>query len=303
MRLQPLEFFVDHELGESLGPLLERLAQERGPTPAERARRCTLAVAGAKGGVGTTLIACELAAALQRLGERVVVVDLNLHGGDVALHFDLAPPHGMAEIAKKGDALDEAFMRSVLATHIGGVRVLAAPTEPESAALIGASHVERALRSLSEQFDWVIVDLPVAWEHVGLRALHASDLILMVATPEVPALTHARRQLELLERFGAPADRVRVVLNRYAAGSGFAEREIREGLGREVDAWLPIDDHAVQTCVNEGKLLHEVQPGGKLPRALEQLTERVFEWAGGTPAPRKSAPTLLARVRHYVAGD
>jgi pilus assembly protein CpaE len=302
MRLHPLEFFVDQESTGALEAVVARLIEGRAPVEIRRAPRCTLALAGAKGGVGTTLVACELASALQRLGQRVVVVDLNLHGGNVALHFDLAPAHGLAEIAKKGDALDEAFMRSVLATHVGGVRVLAAPTEPEAAALIGAAHVERALRALSEQFDWVIVDLPAGWDHVGLRALHCSDLILLVATPEVPSLTHARRHLELLERFGAPQDRVRVVMNRYNPETHFAARELREGLGRDVDAWIPSDERTALSCINDGKLLQEVQPGGKLQRALEQLADRAFEWAGGS-APVRKSPTLFARLRHYVAGD
>jgi pilus assembly protein CpaE len=303
MRLQPLEFFVDHELGDSLAALLERLARERSPAAERRAPRCTLAIAGAKGGVGATLLTCELAAALQRLGQRVVVVDLNLHGGDVALHFDLAPPHGLAEIAKKGESLDEAFLHSVLAPHVGGVRVLAAPAEPENAGLIGAAHVERALRLLGQLFDWVILDLPVNWEHVGLRAVHGSDLILVVATPDVPALTHTRRKLELLERFGAPSERVRVVLNRHRSGTSFGLREVREALGREVDAWLPTDESAALASVNEGKLLHEVEPSGKLARAFDQLAEQVFAWSSGKPPPARKPATLLGKLRHYVAGD
>jgi Flp pilus assembly CpaE family ATPase len=146
------------------------------------------------------------------------------------------------------------------------------------------------------------VDLPTAWDLVTLRALHACDLMLIAATPDVPALTHARRKLELLERFGAPVEAVRVVLNRAGSSAAFGAREVREGLGRDVDACLPADDAVMASCVNEGKLLEHVQPAGKLHRALESLADQAWIWAGGD-APVRSAPTLLRRLRHYVAGS
>jgi pilus assembly protein CpaE len=253
--------------------------------------------------VGTTFTVCELASSLQQLGDRVVVLDLNLYHGDAALHFDLKPPYTIADVAKKGEALDQTFLATAIATHLGGVRVLAAPAEVQDIAMVGASHVERALNLLRTEFDWIVIDLPHAWDDVSLRALDLADQIVLVTNLDVPALTHTRHQLDLLARFGAPEEQIHVVISRHNNAGPFSSKELDEFLGRDPDVLIPQEDAVAQRCVNEGKLLREVGRGSKLERAFMSLADSVCKWTTGESARPVERQGWLARARGYLTGS
>ncbi len=300
MRLQPLDFLVE-PTAAALAPHLESIASSAvARNPRRKDHRSVLAVAGSKGGVGTTFVACELASSLQQLGHRVVVVDLNLRLGDAALYFDLKPPYTLADVAKKGMALDKTFLNTAIATHLCGVRVLSGPSEVQDIGMIGANHVERALELLREDFEWIVLDLPYAWDDICLRALNLVDQILLVTHTDVPALKHTKQQLELLERFGAPADQVRVIVNRFDRSGTLTAKELSEFLEREPDLLIPADDAVASQCVNLGKLLRDVGRGGRIEEAIHQLADLSCQWVLGEAAKPRERLSLLSRMRQYV---
>jgi len=303
MRLQPLDFLVDHVTTGFAAHVEHIAAAASQRNPRKRTRQGALAVAGSKGGVGATLVACELASALQQLGDRVVVIDLNLRLGDAALYFDLKPPYTLADVAKKGDALDKTFLSTAIATHLCGVRVLAGPSEVQDIGMIGAGHIERAFELLREDFEWIILDLPQAWDDVCLRALNLVDHILLVTHTDVPALKHTKQQLELLDRFGAPEDQVRVIVNRFDRSGFVAEKELAEFLGREPDLLIPRDDAVASQCVNLGKLLRDVGRGSKIELAIQRLADLACEWILGERIKTRERPSILTRMRQYVTGS
>jgi Flp pilus assembly CpaE family ATPase len=297
--LQPMAFFASNVLGDVPG-LVDRIASSRAAAGKGAApSHALLAVTGAKGGVGTTFVARELAAALQLLGERVIVVDLNLYRGDVAMHFDLKPQYTIADVAKKGGQLDRTFLGTAIATHISGVRVLASPTDLQERAIVSASLVERTLKMLTDDFDWVIVDLPHVWDEVALRALNLADIALLVTTTDVPSMIHAQLQLQTLARFGAPEESVRLIVNRQPRPP-IAEADLRQGLGRAPDLCIPEDLALALRCINEGKLVHEQGRSGRLERAYNQLADLTFEWTGRQPSKPRSPASWLGRIRDSV---
>jgi len=300
MRLQPLDFLVEHSFDSLVGHVEQIASTAAIRRPRRRERKSVLAVAGSKGGVGTTFVACELASSLQQLGDKVVVVDLNLRLGDAALYFDLKPPYTLADVAKKGMALDKTFLNTAIATHLCGVRVLAGPTDMQDIGMIGANHVERALELLREDFEWIILDLPYAWDDVCLRALNLVDQILLISHTDVPALKHTKQQLELLERFGAPDDQVRVIINRYDRTGTLTQKELTDFLEREPDLLIPSDEAVASQCVNLGKLLRDVGRGGRIEEAIHRLADLSCEWVLGEAAQSRERPSLLSRVRQYV---
>ena len=94
-----------------------------------------IAVTGAKGGVGTSFVACQLAASLAKFGGRTALVDGQLRRGDVSLYFDLTPHFSFASLANRSEAIDPTFLETILVGHSSGVQVLAAPKYPEEARL------------------------------------------------------------------------------------------------------------------------------------------------------------------------
>jgi len=301
LRLGALEFLPAEMGREDLASALDKLARQS-ETPSERGRRGPIiSVMGGKGGVGATVIACQLANALRRLGRRVAVVDLCLPLGDVDLHYDLRPRYTLANLAEQGEGFDISYLQSIAAEHKSGVRVLAAPQDPERAELVTASLVGRALGLLQLEHDFVIVDVSRNWSEPILQALELSDQILVVTLLDVPTLHHVRRQLSVLERLRVAASKIKVIANRHSSADAVGDSEVRNFLGLAPSAQIPNDFPTVAASVNQGVPIAQIAPGSRLARAFSQLALDVHEWCG-IPAPELDGPRGLSeKLRSLVS--
>jgi pilus assembly protein CpaE len=287
---------------------LERLLRERGRGEDGSQAAPMVAVMGAKGGVGATFVACQLAAGLAHRGSRVAIADMNLRLGDVALYFDLRPQYTMASLVGASGRIDAAFLDTVLAPHAtSGVQVLAAPERPEEADAITLAQSDQALDLLREEYDWVVVDIAPDFDDRSVHVLDRASHILIVTTADVPSLNHARLQLALLKRLGHPAHKIRVVVNRMDGKAPVQGRQIDEFLHRKCDAMLPNDYPTASICVNEGRPLWEAAPKSPLRAAFTRLAEATHEWCG-VPLPEDAGSRkrggllrLLGRRRHGAA--
>lgn len=255
-----------------------------------------LAVVGAKGGVGTSFAACQLAAALARQGERTALVDGHLRHGDVALYMDLSPKYDLASLASRDAALDVTYLHTALVSHSSGVAVLAAPKHPEDAEAVDVRCVEGVIDLLRSEFDWVIWDTPHDFDERSLRVLDQANPIVLVTNPDVPALNHMRMQLDLLARLGRQGDDIRVVLNRAESTASVSARDVKEFLKRPVDASIPNDYRRASACVNQGRTLHETAPRSAIEVAVDELAALAHAWCN-RPLPPRRRRGLLDRLR------
>lgn len=300
MRLGALDFYLNHVMGDQLDEALDRIETTSPQRPKREGPQPVIAVVGAKGGVGTTLVACELAASLQRMGERSVVIDLNLHLGDVAMYFDMLPDYSLADIAKKGEQLDPTFLRTIAARHSTGVNIVAAPLLLEEVGLVGPTHAGSAIELLRHEFDRVVLDISRPWDEVSLRGIDAAALILIITTSDVPSLSHTRQHLELFEQLGVKHESIRMILNRHSGAQTLGPREIQSFLGRSPDMVIPEDVAATAASTNEGRVLHAVAQESRIHKSLHELAERTYQWCDlDMPRSRRSA-TLANRVLRYV---
>jgi pilus assembly protein CpaE len=303
MRLGAREYISPgHEVKDDLLLALERILRERGPETTKGPRAPLIAVMGAKGGVGTTFVACQLSAGLAHRGAKVTVVDGHLRLGDVALYFDLRPRYTITSLATAAGGLDAAYLQTVLASHRCGVQVLAAPERPEEADVISAGHLDHALAILRSENDWVVVDTPREFDERSVHLLDQASSILVVTTCDVPALNHTRLQLDLLQRLGHSPHRVHVVVNRMDKNAPVQGKEIADFLDRKWDARLPNDYPSASACVNEGRPLWELAPKSSLRDAMDALTAATHDWCD-RPLPKGGGNTpkglfdLLRRKR------
>jgi Flp pilus assembly CpaE family ATPase len=278
-------FFPDAPETDELHRVLERIAGEPLAEASERRLAPIVAVMGAKGGVGTSFVACQLAVSLQSQGARTAIVDLNLPLGDVALYFDLQPKHTLAHVAKEADRLDASYLRNVLAAHHSGVQVLAAPSRLDDAMMIKADHVERVLHLLREDFDWIIVDVSREWKETSIRALDLAAQVLLVTLPDVATLSQARKHLDLLRKLGRPEQALHLVTNRNAPTGHLGEKDYLGFLGRVPEALIPNDFPTTLQSVNEGRTIGEVAPRGPLQAAYDGLAHQLTGWCGREAEP------------------
>ena len=195
-----------------------------GLDPGEATRGSVVTVFSAKGGAGKTTLSTNLAAALADRGRRdVVLVDLDLAFGDVAIALQLFPAHTIANAVPLGEEnLDFAGLQALLTPHSPGLTALVAPLEPGAADTIPATLITKIIEVLRDNFDFVVVDTPPGFEDGVLAAFDLSDVIVLVASLDIPALKNLKLTLETLDLLGYSRDLWRIVLNRADSKVGLA---------------------------------------------------------------------------------
>jgi len=224
------------------------------PNPAQP-RGHLIAVYSAKGGVGCTTLATNLAVKLHNKEKPVVLVDADLQFGDVPAFLNLGIPHSIADLVAPEESLDSELLDQVLVGHESGVRVLAAPPAINLAETVTPDHMRSVLVELRARLGWTIVDTPSELNDLSLAIIEESDLVLNVMTPDIPSVKRTTTFIDLLGMVGLPAEKVLLILNMVEARRGVSAKAIEERLRRQVVAEIPYDHPAVQDAINRGEAL------------------------------------------------
>jgi pilus assembly protein CpaE len=173
-----------------------------------------LTFVGAKGGVGTTLIALHTArVAQQRL--RVCLLDLDSMASDLASYTAVAPRRDLADLAALGTSLSVQAVQEVVFADATGLNILCAPADPERGEDIDAALVRSLLILLRQMYDVVVVDAGSAVTDTTATVLELADEVVVVTTPDMPAIRGARRVIDACQRLGLrDSSAMRVLVNR-----------------------------------------------------------------------------------------
>jgi pilus assembly protein CpaE len=210
-----------------------------------------ICVLGSKGGVGKTVAASNLGAALATRGKRTVLIDLDLQFGDVALALGLAPETTLFDLAVSGGGLDADKLDDFMLRHPSGLRVLAAPARPDQAVSVTAQLLTTVYSLLRHEYDFVVVDTPPAFTSEVIATVDVASWICMVAMFDALSLKNTRLGLDTLELMGHPAEQVRVVLNRAGTNVGISDSDAVQILGRTPDVLVP-SDREIPVSINDG---------------------------------------------------
>lgn len=211
-----------------------------------------LAVYSAKGGVGCTTLATNIAVGLNSPETPAVLVDTNMQFGDISVFLNLQVKNSMIDLASRADDLDTEIVEEILMSHQCGLKVLASPPRPEMAEEVHADQVRKVLQYLKRIFAYVIVDTSSTVDDVTLAVLDVTDMLIAVATPDIPAIKDARLLFDLLGVLGLSKEHVFFVLNKMDRNSNITAKAVAENLKRPVDGEIPADERAVTTSINRG---------------------------------------------------
>jgi len=236
-----------------------------------------LSVYSAKGGVGCTTIATNLAIGLNSEETPVVLVDASLQFGDVSAFLNLQVKNSLADLALRVNELEDEIVQEVLMRHESGLSVLAAPSRPEMADEVQADQVRKILLYLRKNFAYVIVDTSSTMDDITLAVLDVTDILLAVATPEIPAIKDARLLFDLLTALEFPTSRLMFVLNRTDRRIGITAKMVSENLKHPVHGDIPIDDRAMLLSVNKGIPLLLSDKTSPIAKAMLDLLSEVKE--------------------------
>jgi pilus assembly protein CpaE len=242
-----------------------------------------ITVARAHGGMGATTLAIHLALALREKRQRrdpersVLLIDLDLQFGDIGLMLDLPPKNELARIIREPGRLDQELLRTATVEHKSGLAILPAPVEPVPLDALPLEALSRLLDLARENYDYVVIDLPLALPRWLEVVLARTDKLFVVTQLNVPAIRQTRRLLDIIKDEALLDGPPSVVLNRYVWRLSERARlkQAAKALGQPIEHYLPDDHGLALDAVNRGVSLFEVKSRAKLCRTLRDLTARV----------------------------
>lgn len=241
--LMPVEPEV---LVESIRSVLEAEERKRlrmtGQTKALGPRGLVIAVFGAKGGVGKSTVAANLAVALaSRLGQSTVLVDGDNSFGDVAALLDLQPNRTIVDMVRDVEALERAAITGYVTPHSSGLQVVPGPRESLLWRSVSPERFRKVVTLLSRRFDIVLVDTGGVLTELSLAILEDANMVLWVTSSDFSSINNSLRGLETLQQLSYPEAKIRLMLNVISSDDGVRPRKIEEVLNREFFWTIPYD--------------------------------------------------------------
>ncbi len=272
------------ELKAAFARQFERVLARRGSARKGR----VFAFLPAKGGSGSTFLSTNLAYALAERGQRVALIDLNLHFGDAALFLsEVRPAITIADLARDVSRLDPTFLESSMMEVAPNLRVLPAPDTPEGAMDVTPAAVERILSVARERFDFVLLDMGRLLDGAAVRALDQAEALYLTLQLTLPFIHDARRLLTLLATLGYAREKLHVIVNRWEKGGEITSADVQRALGTPVDLEVPNSFAAVAHAINHGVPILRSAPRDPVSKALLTLADRL-------------APQAAARKRSWL---
>lgn len=258
-----------------------------------------ISVTGAKGGVGKTTIAVNLAVVLaKRLPNKVAILDLYTQFGDVATMLNITPKHTIVDIDILTDDFEPDMLQNYVTRHASGVHVLVTSSKPLPLDAAKPETLDNLLHVLRRVYRYVILDVPPILHQTTLQALSHSNMIMLVANLfDVTTATDTKHFFEALEEEHVSKENVAVVLNRVLKRNRLRSADVERMLGCEILAQIPNDQRLV-SAVNTGIPLALSDGDSPLVRSLMSLAdavERTTLYASGTGQGNAKTQTQLVR--------
>lgn len=231
-----------------------------------------ITVFSTKGGVGRTFTALNLAVLLKKQNDaRVALVDLDVDYGTLALAMGLQGKTTINDVLGDLRNLDGDLLDSYMLNHDSGVKVLSSTGEPQLDSYVNSEQIEIILRTLQDNYDFVVVDLPGRFMEMITPAFTLASLVYMVTTPDILALSNVKAGLGLLKDLNFPSTRLKIVLNQ-AGRKSLSKADVEKSLDASVFVIIPYDQ-AAHSSLNLGIPFVQTNPRSKTTRALQALVE------------------------------
>lgn len=250
-----------------------RLTTAQRKTKREGSRGKVFTVVNAKGGVGATTVAVNLALALQSTHSNVALVDLALLG-HAALHLNLKPLFTISDAIRNLHRLDSSLLESFMTRSSDGLQLLAGVSTP---GVVEPSTAEfaRLFDMLVNHYRYVVVDASSRLDGATRLVCNLSEIVLLVGHTDVASLWSAARVLQFLGETGG-RERVRLVLNRFRKIPGFSEADAEAATGAKLLWKIPNQYFAVSSAIDRGTPLMD-QNHTEIARSFTGLAQKLTE--------------------------
>jgi len=237
-----------------------------------------VAVVGAKGGVGASTIAHNIAFTMARdLTLDAVVTDLDLAFGTAGLDFNQDPPQGLAEAVFSPDRIDTAFVDRLLAKCTDHLSLLAAPATLDRVYDFGADAFDAIFDSLRATVPCVVLDVPHQWTGWSKQTLIGADDILIVAAPDLANLRNTKNIYDLLKASRPNDHPPHYCLNQVGVPKRpeIKATDFAKALEDEPAAIIPFEPQLFGSAANNGQMIAEISSNHRTAEIFRQLAQQL----------------------------
>jgi len=260
-----------------------------------------IAVVGAKGGVGASTIAHNVAWAIARdLAMDAVVADLDLAFGTAGLDYNQDPPQGIADAVFSPDRVDTAFIDRLLSKCTDHLSLLAAPATLDRVYDFGVDAFDAVFDTLRSTMPCIVLDIPHQWSGWTKRALIGADDILIVAAPDLANLRNTKNLFDLLKA-SRPNDRPPLYcLNQVGIPKRpeIAAAEFAKAIESQPVVSIPFEPQIFGSAANNGQMIAEISANHKSIEMFLQIAQRLT----GRSETKKQKSSLLSPLIEKLRG-
>lgn len=244
---------------------------------AQQSRRGrVVTVASPKGGVGKTTVTTNVAIGLATTTQQpTVLVDLDLHFGDVASALNLNPDYTLPDTARAALAGDPLALKPYLTRHETGLWVVAGADDPVAADGVTAAEITSLISTLALDFAFVVIDTAPGLSEATLAALDQTSDLILVTGLDVPGVRGLRKEIETLNELSMLMESRQIVLNFADPSRGLSVADVEATIKAKVDSVLP-SNNLVPISVNQGIPLLQSRGKDKITRELDQVVARLI---------------------------
>jgi pilus assembly protein CpaE len=240
--------------GNELISAIERIRSRKYISVTQKPRGKIVSFISCKGGAGATFIATNLGFILStEEHKKVLMIDLHLQFGDASFYLSDEPGLAtLADIVTK-EGLDSTVIATAAMQINENYFLLQAPDNEEDSLGIVARHLDNLLTIAAQDYDFVILDLPILVDALVMKSLDRSDCIFMVMQPTVPYMRAITKMINLFNKLGLDHKKIKLTLNRFSPSIDISISKIEEAIQEHIDFTIANDYIAVSKSVNLGK--------------------------------------------------
>jgi pilus assembly protein CpaE len=246
--------FLHPPLEESLALALDRVLNSADTDVVPSSRGKIIGFLSAKGGCGSTTLACHIAWELQnQTRKNVLLADLDLTSGLVGFLMKTPSSYSILDAVKNLSRLDESMWKALIVEHRPSLSVIPAPATYTRWDHPDETQLKQVLQFMRTQHDWIVLDLGRSMNSIASAVLEEIDQLLLVSTLEVVALHGLKSIVHGLFDQG---EKLQLILNRTPKMMDISTQELEKILGRSLYAALPNDYMGLYQSYSSGNLLN-----------------------------------------------
>jgi len=263
------------ELIARIKALLARFRQVRRYEPKQPGK--VLGFIGAKGGVGTTTVALNVASALVMQEKKVVAAEIRSSYGTFSAQLNLDKPQGLVRLLEQDpEKINEQQIGMHLAALPSGLRLLVGPQSVAEYREIQPQQVEKIIQVFTSMADYIILDLPCYPSDINQAAIRGCDLVALVVEPEPSALASGIIAVDQLRSWGVYGNRLGIiVVNRTPLINPLKLDQLKTGLGYEIIGVIPSAAEALFASQRAGLPITLFQPAGGVSKSFSDITNKI----------------------------